>query len=109
MAAKLASLALKLQAAEAAELDLVQISMATHRVKLWTLAKSFTKRKAKSRSQKRQHQVQIKEIKFRPGTDEGDYQIKLKSLKRFLEDGDKAKITLRFAVARWRTKSLAWT
>lgn len=38
----------------------------------------------------------VKEIKFRPGTDEGDYQVKLRSLIRFLEDGDKAKITLRF-------------
>jgi len=40
--------------------------------------------------------VQVKEIKFRPGTDEGDYQVKLRSLIRFLEDGDKAKITVRF-------------
>ncbi len=40
--------------------------------------------------------MQVKEIKFRPGTDEGDYQVKLRSLIRFLEDGDKAKITVRF-------------
>ena len=45
---------------------------------------------------KKQKQVQIKEIKFRPGTDEGDYQVKLRNLIRFLEDGDKAKVTLRF-------------
>ncbi len=40
--------------------------------------------------------IQVKEIKFRPGTDDGDYQVKLRNLIRFLEDGDKAKITLRF-------------
>jgi len=40
--------------------------------------------------------VQVKEIKFRPGTDDGDYNIKVRSIARFLEDGDKAKITLRF-------------
>src|SRR5690606_40668660 len=40
--------------------------------------------------------IQVKEIKFRPGTDDGDYQVKLRSLVRFLEEGDKAKITLRF-------------
>ena len=43
-----------------------------------------------------QKQIQVKEIKFRPGTDEGDYQIKLRNLRRFLEGGDKAKVTLRF-------------
>ncbi|HAU03126.1 MAG TPA: translation initiation factor IF-3, partial [Porticoccaceae bacterium] len=45
---------------------------------------------------KKQKQTQIKEMKFRPGTDEGDYQIKLRNVMRFLEHGDKAKITLRF-------------
>jgi translation initiation factor IF-3 len=44
----------------------------------------------------KQKQIQVKEVKFRPGTDEGDYQIKLRNLVRFLEDGDKTKITLRF-------------
>lgn len=44
----------------------------------------------------KQKQVQVKEVKFRPGTDEGDYQIKLRNLIRFLQDGDKTKITLRF-------------
>ena len=44
----------------------------------------------------KQHQVQIKEVKFRPGTEEGDYQIKLRNLKRFLEAGNKAKVSLRF-------------
>jgi len=44
----------------------------------------------------KQKQIQVKEVKFRPGTDEGDYQIKLRNLIRFLEEGDKTKITLRF-------------
>ena len=44
----------------------------------------------------KQKQIQVKEIKFRPGTDEGDYQIKLRNLIKFLHDGDKTKITLRF-------------
>ena len=59
--------------------------------------------KFKYREAKRQHeaklklkQIQVKEVKFRPGTDEGDYQIKLRNLIRFLSEGDKAKITLRF-------------
>jgi len=45
---------------------------------------------------KKQKVIQVKEIKFRPSTDEGDYQVKLRNLIRFLEDGDKVKITLRF-------------
>ena len=44
----------------------------------------------------KQKQIQVKEIKFRPATDEGDYQVKLKNLFRFLEEGDKVKVTLRF-------------
>ncbi len=44
----------------------------------------------------KQKQIQVKEVKFRPGTDEGDYQIKLRNLVRFLQEGDKTKITLRF-------------
>lgn len=52
--------------------------------------------KSKDQKNKKQKVVQVKEIKFRPGTDEGDYQVKLRSLIRFLEEGDKAKITLRF-------------
>ena len=59
--------------------------------------------KFKYQEQKRSHeaklkqkQIQIKEVKFRPATDEGDYQIKLRNLKRLLDDGDKAKISLRF-------------
>jgi len=44
----------------------------------------------------KQKQIQVKEVKFRPGTDEGDYQIKLRNLMRFLDEGDKTKVTLRF-------------
>lgn len=53
------------------------------------------KQKAKE-AKKKQHQVQVKEIKLRPGTEEADYQVKLRAIQRFLEEGDKVKITLRF-------------
>ncbi len=56
----------------------------------------FEESKAQKEQKKKQKQIQIKEIKFRPGTDEGDYQIKLRNLRKFLEAGDKAKITIRF-------------
>ncbi|XYU91121.1 translation initiation factor IF-3 [Pasteurella multocida] len=56
----------------------------------------YEKGKAAKEQKKKQKVVQVKEIKFRPGTDEGDYQVKLRSLIRFLEEGDKAKITVRF-------------
>ena len=58
----------------------------------------FINEKAKEQKEQRknQKQIQVKEIKFRPGTDEGDYQVKLRNLKRFLEGGDKIKVTLRF-------------
>ena len=58
--------------------------------------KLYEEKKQKAEAKKRQHQVQIKEMKFRPGTEEADYQVKLRNLVRFLEDGDKAKVTLRF-------------
>ena len=56
----------------------------------------FEAKKAQAASRKKQKQTQVKEIKFRPGTEEGDYQVKLRNLIRFLEDGDKVKITVRF-------------
>ena len=56
----------------------------------------FEQNKKTHAAKKKQKQTQIKEVKFRPGTDEGDYQIKLRNLVRFLADGDKAKVTLRF-------------
>lgn len=56
----------------------------------------FDAKKQQAAQRKKQKQIQIKEIKFRPGTEEGDYQVKLRNLMRFLESGDKAKVTLRY-------------
>ena len=56
----------------------------------------FEQKKKQTASKTKQKQIQIKEVKFRPGTEEGDYQVKLRNLVRFLTQGDKAKITLRF-------------
>ena len=56
----------------------------------------YEKSKAAKEQKKKQKQVQIKEIKFRPATDVGDYQVKLRNLIRFLEDGNKVKVTLKF-------------
>lgn len=56
----------------------------------------FELQKKASAAKKKQKQVEIKEVKFRPVTDEGDYQIKLRNMRRFLEEGDKIKITIRF-------------
>jgi translation initiation factor IF-3 len=56
----------------------------------------YEKSKAQKEQKKKQKQVQVKEIKFRPATDEGDYQVKLRNLIRFLNDGDKAKVTMRY-------------
>ena len=62
----------------------------------WITANSSTKEQVDERTEEEAKVIQVKEIKFRPGTDDGDYQVKLRNLIRFLEDGDKAKITLRF-------------
>ena len=56
----------------------------------------FDLNKKKHAAKKKQKQVQVKEIKFRPATDESDYQIKLRSLRKFLDNGDKVKVTLRW-------------
>ena len=56
----------------------------------------FDQKKKKNEQRKKQKQVQVKEVKFRPGTDIGDYQVKLRNLVRFLNEGDKAKVTMRF-------------
>lgn len=56
----------------------------------------FEQSKKAQAARKKQKQVQVKEVKFRPGTDEGDYQVKVRNLTRFLQDGDKAKVTIRF-------------
>lgn len=56
----------------------------------------FELKKTKAAQRKKQKQIQVKEVKFRPGTEEGDYQVKLRNLTRFLDEGDKAKVSLRF-------------
>lgn len=85
-------------AATEAGLDLVQIADADPIVcKVMDYGKHvFEAKKAQAASKKKQVRTQVKEMKFRPGTDEGDYQVKLRNLTRFLEHGDKAKVTLRF-------------
>ena len=84
--------------ADEASLDLVQISDADPIVcKVMDYGKHvYEQKKRASEAKKKQTQMQVKEIKFRPGTDIGDYQVKLRNLVRFLEAGDKAKITVRF-------------
>ncbi|RZU98672.1 translation initiation factor 3 (bIF-3) [Spiribacter vilamensis] len=56
----------------------------------------FEQSKKQQAAKKKQKQIEVKEVKFRPGTDVGDYDVKLRNLKRFLEEGDKVKVTLRF-------------
>lgn len=56
----------------------------------------FEQNKKAQVARKKQKQIQVKEIKFRPGTEEGDYQVKLRKLMEFLQEGDKAKVTIRF-------------
>lgn len=88
-----------LEMAEQAELDLVEISPNAEPpvCRIMNYGKFlYEKSKTAKEQKKKQKVVQVKEIKFRPGTDEGDYQVKLRSLIRFLEEGDKAKITVRF-------------
>ena len=85
--------------AEAAGLDLVEIAPdASPAVcKIMDYGKHiFEAKKQRAAAKKKQKHTQVKEIKFRPGTEEGDYQVKLRNLIRFLEHGDKAKVTLRF-------------
>lgn len=88
-----------LRTAEQAGLDLVEIAPDAEPVvcKIMDFGKHiFEAKKQKAASKKKQKIIQVKEVKFRPGTEEGDYQVKLRNLVRFLEQGDKAKVTLRF-------------
>jgi translation initiation factor IF-3 len=88
-----------LQMAEEAEVDLVEIApMATPPVcRLMDFGKfKYQEAKRAAEARKKQKIVEVKEVKFRPGTDENDYQIKLRNVIKFLGEGDKAKITLRF-------------
>ena len=85
-------------AAEAASMDLVLIADSDPAVcKIMDYGKHiFEAKKQKAAQKKKQKRTQVKEMKFRPGTEEGDYRVKLRNLVRFLENGDKAKVTLRF-------------
>ena len=88
-----------LQTAAEAELDLVEVSPNAEPpvCRIMDYGKfKFEQSKKLQAARKKQKQIQIKEVKFRPGTDEGDYQVKLRNLIRFLSEGDKAKVTLRF-------------
>ncbi len=85
--------------AEEQDVDLVEISPTAKPpvCKLMDFGKyKYEQSKKRDEAKKKQKQVQIKEIKFRPGTDDGDYNIKMRKIREFLEDGDKVKITLRF-------------
>lgn len=88
-----------LQMASAAELDLVEVSPTAEPpvVRVMDYGKFLFETSKKSHAaKKKQKQIQVKEVKFRPGTDENDYQVKMRNLIRFLTEGDKAKVTLRF-------------
>jgi len=88
-----------LQLSEQHEVDLVEIApnASPPVCKLMDYGKfKYQEQKRQAEARAKQKTIQVKEVKFRPGTDEGDYQVKLRNLKRFLEEGDKAKVTLRF-------------
>lgn len=88
-----------LEKARELSLDLVEIAPQAEppvcRIMDWGKYR-FEQAKKTQASRKKQKQIQIKEIKFRPGTDEHDYQVKMRSLHRFIEEGNKVKVTLRF-------------
>ncbi len=93
------SLADALANAQKATLDLVEIVPDSDPIvcKVMDYGKHlFDIKKTKAAAKKKQKQQQIKEMKFRPGTEEGDYKVKLRNLIRFLENGDKAKVSLRY-------------
>lgn len=88
-----------LKHAETAEMDLVEVAPTASPpvCRIMDYGKFlFEESKKRHAARKKQKQIQVKEVKFRPGTDEGDYQVKLRNLIRFLGSGDKAKVTLRF-------------
>ncbi len=85
--------------AEEADMDLVEVSPTAKPpvCRIMDYGKYlFEENKKRHAAKKKQKQIQIKEVKFRPGTEEGDYQVKLRNLTRFLKGGDKTKVTLRF-------------
>ena len=88
-----------LRSAESSGLDLVEVAPGAEPpvCRIMDYGKFVFEQNKKAQSARRkQKQIQVKEVKFRPGTEEGDYQVKLRSLIKFLTQGDKAKITLRF-------------
>ncbi|WP_441316679.1 translation initiation factor IF-3 [Gilvimarinus gilvus] len=88
-----------LRVAQEADLDLVEIAPDSTPIvcKVMDYGKHlFEIKKTKAAAKKKQKQQQVKEMKFRPGTEDGDYQVKLRNLIRFLENGDKAKVSLRY-------------
>ncbi len=88
-----------LRQSEELEVDLVEIAPnATPPVcRLMDYGKfRYQEQKRQQEARARQKIIQVKEVKFRPGTDEGDYQVKMRNLRRFIDDGDKVKVTLRF-------------
>jgi translation initiation factor IF-3 len=93
------SIAEALASAEEAGLDLVEIvptaSPPVCRIMDYGKFK-FEESKKQQAARKKQKQIQIKEVKFRPGTEEGDYQVKMRNLRKFLEQGNKGKVTIRF-------------
>jgi translation initiation factor IF-3 len=93
------SLRAALEMAEETGLDLVEIAPTAQPpvCKVMDFGKfRYQEQKKAHEARSKQKQVQVKEVKLRPGTDENDYQIKLRNLRRFLEEGDKCKVTLRF-------------
>lgn len=85
--------------AEEAQVDLVEIAAQASPpvVKMMDYGKfRYQEQKRAAEARSKQKTIQVKEVKFRPATDDGDYQVKLRNLVRFLEEGDKAKITMRF-------------
>ena len=93
------SIANALESAQEAGLDLVEISPNAEPpvCRIMDLGKyQYEANKQKHAAKKKQKQIHVKEIKFRPGTDTGDYDVKLRNLIKFLENGDKAKVTMRF-------------
>jgi len=93
------SIAEALEAASQVALDLVEIAPQSDPpvCRLMDYGKfMFDQKKQRQEAKKKQKQVQVKEVKFRPGTDEGDYQVKLRNLRRFLDEGDRTKVTMRF-------------
>ena len=85
--------------AEEADLDLVEIAPQAQPpvCRIMDYGKyKYQESKKQHEAKLKQKQIQVKEVKFRPGTDEADYQVKLRNLMRFLGEGDKAKVTLRF-------------